>query len=61
MLDRPLLTQEQRDKLDAQQLDWERHNMWRILSQDGTNGWKCPCLCSKCQSGETPQPDIREA
>lgn len=54
------LTEEQRLELDAKRLDFERHNVWRLLSKDGTNGWKYPCLCSRCQSGEMPEPDVRE-
>lgn len=56
MLDRPLLTQAQRDELDAQRLDFERHNVWKVLSNNGTNGWKYPCLCSRCNI----KPDVRE-
>lgn len=58
-LDRPLLTQEQRDELDAQRLDFERHNVWKVLSNNGTNGWKYPCLCSRCNA-DAIKPDVRE-
>lgn len=57
--DRPLLTQKQRDELDAQRIDMERHNVWRVLSNDGTNGWKYPCMCKSCNR-DLPEPDIRE-
>lgn len=54
------LTQQQREALNAQRLDWERHNVWRLLTKDGTQKGSCgPCLCSKCQA-ELAQPDIRD-
>ena len=62
MLDRPLLTQAQRDELDAQRLDFERHNVWKVLSNNGTNGWKYPCLCSQCNGNiELVKPDVQES
>ena len=49
------LTAEQKLALERQRLDWQRHNLWMLLSNNGTNGWKYPCLCSKCNV-----TDVRE-
>lgn len=43
-----LLTPQQDKSLHDLKLDMQRHNLWRMLSADGTNSWPYRCLCSRC-------------